>query len=110
MREPDLDVYDELRPPRGGRREGAGAGGAARALKELRLPSFAAHCERLAEQARKQAWDPLRYLAELAEVEIPSGPTGAWRDWPRKPGCLGARRWKHWTCCVSQRREGTPAR
>ena len=38
-------------------------------LKELRLPSFAAHCERLAEQARKQAWDPLRYLAELAAVE-----------------------------------------
>ena len=38
-------------------------------LKALRLPSFAAHCERLAEQARKQNWDPLRYLAELAEVE-----------------------------------------
>ena len=38
-------------------------------LKELRLPSFAAHCERLAEMARQQAWDPLRYLAELAEVE-----------------------------------------
>ena len=38
-------------------------------LKELRLPSFAAHCERLAEQARQQGWDPLRYLAELAAVE-----------------------------------------
>ena len=38
-------------------------------LKALRLPSFAAHCERLAEQARQRHWDPLRYLAELAEVE-----------------------------------------
>ena len=38
-------------------------------LQQLRLPSFAVHCERLAEQARQQAWDPLRYLAELAEVE-----------------------------------------
>ena len=41
----------------------------AQRLKQLRLPSFAAHCERLAGQARRRGWDPLRYLAELAEVE-----------------------------------------
>ena len=38
-------------------------------LTQLRLPSFAAHCERLAEQARQQGWDPLQYLAQLAETE-----------------------------------------
>ncbi len=38
-------------------------------LTELRLPSFAAHCERLAASARQEGWDPLRYLAELAAVE-----------------------------------------
>ncbi len=39
-------------------------------LQQLRLPSFVAHCGRLAEQARQQGWDPLQYLAELAEVEV----------------------------------------
>lgn len=45
------------------------AGALAGLLKQLRLPSFAAHCERLAGQARQQGWDPLRYLLELAQVE-----------------------------------------
>lgn len=39
-------------------------------LAQLRLPSFAAHCERLAECARQQDWEPLQFLAELADVEI----------------------------------------
>ena len=39
-------------------------------LAQLRLPSFSAHCERLAERARQQGWDPLQFLAELADVEV----------------------------------------
>ena len=39
-------------------------------LAQLRLPSFAAHCERLAECAHQQGWEPLQFLAELADVEV----------------------------------------
>ncbi len=39
-------------------------------LKQLRLPSFAAHCEGLAARAAEGGWEPLQYLAELAEVEV----------------------------------------
>lgn len=71
-------------------------------LKQLRLPSFAAHGERLAERARQQGWDPLRYLAERAAVEkaeradrrvarltkqaqLPRGKTLETLDWTRLP-------------------------
>ena len=39
-------------------------------LKRLRLGSFARNSRPLAERARQRGWDPLRYLGELAAVEV----------------------------------------
>jgi DNA replication protein DnaC len=38
--------------------------------KSLRLPTAAAHCEAIAETARTQDWDVLRYLAALLQDEL----------------------------------------
>jgi hypothetical protein len=60
-------------------------------LNDLRLPAIKQNWPDFAERADKEGWPATRFLAALAEHEIPNATAAAWHAILQRPNCCRER-------------------